>query len=58
MFAPVGLAVSLRIMLAIAASRNSELLWADVEGAYLNGRIRKGAYTKIPEGSAAENASD
>jgi transposase InsO family protein len=36
-YAPVGRTASLRIMLAIAAHLDLEILQADVEGAYLNG---------------------
>jgi hypothetical protein len=57
-FAPVGRAVSLRTMLAIAASRDLELLQADVEGAYLNGKIEEEIYMKIPEGLAAKDGCD
>lgn len=37
------------------AGRDCELLQADVEGAYLNGRIGKAIYMEIPERLTANN---
>ena len=49
-FVPVGRTTSFRILLSIAASANLEIYQADVEGAYLNGKITQEIYMEFPEG--------
>ena len=48
-FAPVGRTTSSRILLTIAASTDLEIRQADVEGAYLNGKITEEIYMEIPK---------
>jgi hypothetical protein len=49
-YAPVGRTTSLRILLTIAASQDLEILQADVEGAYLNGKLDVAIYMEYPAG--------
>ncbi|EIW70982.1 hypothetical protein TREMEDRAFT_27045, partial [Tremella mesenterica DSM 1558] len=49
-FAPVGRSGSLRILLTIAATEDLEIRQADVEGAYLNGKLDVEIYMKYPKG--------
>ena len=49
-FAPVGRLTSLRILLAHAAAHDLMILQADVEGAYLNGKVDVELYMDIPDG--------
>jgi hypothetical protein len=49
-FAPVGRTTSLRLLLAIAATNDLEVRQADVEGAYLNGKLDVELYMAYPEG--------
>lgn len=56
-FAPVGRMASLRILLAVAASYDLSLHQADVEGAYLNGKIDVELYIAIPDGMTPTNPS-
>ena len=46
----MGRATSLNILRAIAASADLKVHEADVEGAYLNGKITKEIYMEYPEG--------
>lgn len=49
-FAPVSRLVSLRILLTLAATLNWDIHQADVEGAYLNGKIKEEIYMEVPPG--------
>jgi transposase InsO family protein len=49
-YAPVGRTASLRILLTIAAYMDLEIQQADVEGAYLNGKLDVDIYMRYPEG--------
>jgi hypothetical protein len=53
-YAPVSRATSLRLMLALAATHDLELHQADVDGAYLNTRVKEEIYMKVPEGLEIE----
>lgn len=55
-FAPVARYGSLRVFLAIAASRNYELVQADVVTAFLNGSLEEEIYMKQPPGFEDPNA--
>lgn len=48
-YAPVGRVASLRLLLTIAAAFGLELHQADVEGAYLNGRLEEEIYMRYPD---------
>ncbi len=49
-YAPVGRLTSLRVLLALSATHDLEIRQADVEGAYLNGKLDVEMYMKYPEG--------
>jgi hypothetical protein len=49
-YAPVGRTTSLRILLAISSTLDLEVYQADVEGAYLNGKLDIDIYMEYPEG--------
>ena len=49
-FAPVGRSTSLRILLTIAAAHDLEVHQADVEGAYLNAKLDREIYMRVPQG--------
>ena len=49
-FAPVSRLVSLRLLLTMAATLDWEIHQADVEGAYLNGKIKEEIYMEVPPG--------
>jgi hypothetical protein len=49
-FAPVSRTTSLRLLLTIAATNDLEVRQADVEGAYLNGKLDVELYMAYPEG--------
>ena len=49
-FAPVGRSTSLRILLAISATMDLEIHQADVEGAYLNGKLDVDIFMQYPQG--------
>ena len=49
-FAPVGRMTSLRVLLAISVANDLEIRQADVEGAYLNGKLEEELYMRYPEG--------
>jgi hypothetical protein len=55
-YAPVGRTTSLRILLAIASTLDVEVHQADVEGAYLNGKLDIDIY--IPEGVKPKTGCD
>jgi hypothetical protein len=49
-YAPVGRITSLRILLAIASTLDLLVSQADIEGAYLNGKLDIDIYMEYPEG--------
>jgi hypothetical protein len=49
-FAPVGRTTSLRLLLTVAATNDLEVRQADVEGAYLNGKLDVELYMAYPQG--------
>ncbi|KAK4685970.1 putative transposase, partial [Tremellales sp. Uapishka_1] len=57
-FAPVGRTTSLRIMLTIAASMDLEIHQADVEGAYLNGKLDVEIFMEYPEGMVKSKSNN
>jgi hypothetical protein len=57
-FAPVGRTTSLRMLLTIAATNNLEVRPADVEGAYLNGKLDVELYMAYPEGMTPKKGCD
>jgi hypothetical protein len=57
-FAPVGGTTSLRLLLTIAATNDLEVRQADVEGAYLNGKLDVELYMAYPEGMTPKKGCD
>jgi hypothetical protein len=57
-FAPVGRTTSLRLLLTMAATNDLEVRQADVEGAYLNGKLDVELYMKYPEGMTPKKGCD
>lgn len=57
-YAPVGRTASLRILMSIAAYLDLEIQQADVEGAYLNGRLDVDIYMRYPEGMTPKPGCD
>lgn len=54
-WAPVGKMTSLRLVVILAAIMDLELMQADVESAYLYGKLDKSIYMKIPQGMEGTN---
>jgi hypothetical protein len=57
-FAPVSRTTSLRLLLTIAAANDLEVRQADVEGAYLNGKLDVELYMAYPEGVRPKTGCD
>ncbi|EIW72190.1 hypothetical protein TREMEDRAFT_26944, partial [Tremella mesenterica DSM 1558] len=57
-YAPVSRMVSLRLLLTIAAAYDLELHQADVEGAYLNGKLQEEIYMRYPEAMVRKPGCD
>jgi hypothetical protein len=57
-FAPVSRTTSLRLLLTIAATNDLEVWQADVEGAYLNGKLDVDLYMAYPEGMRPKTGCD
>jgi hypothetical protein len=57
-FAPVSRTTSLRLLLTIAATNDLEVWQADVEGAYLNGKLDVELYMEYPEGVRPKTGCD
>ena len=57
-FAPVTSLATLRVMIALAASRDLEIHQMDVKSAYLNGDLKEEIYMKQPEGFVEEDKED
>ncbi len=55
-YAPVSRSTSLRILLTIAAAHDLEIHQADVERAYLNGKLDRELFMRVPQGYTASTA--
>jgi len=57
-YAPVGRLTSLRVLLALSATHDLWIRQADVEGAYLNGKLDVDMYMKYPEEMTPKRGCD
>jgi hypothetical protein len=55
-YAPVGRLTTLRTMLAVVATLGLVCRQADIDGAYLNGKLDRAIYMKFPEGMTASKS--